>query len=86
MFCKLCVTEAWPTSVGLLHEGKTYAIPQEVYKNEVFGKVGHTNFGLCGSNDAETPSVPSLPEILSENEPDTDEPVKTPKPPTKKKK
>lgn len=68
MYCKVCVTEDWPTSVGLLKEAVTYAIPQEVYMNEIHGKVGHTNHGLCLASDATATSKPTLPAIL---DPDT---------------
>lgn len=68
MFCKISVSEDWETSIGELKVGHTYAIPQEVYKNEIFGKVGHVNQGGCLSYDFETPSKPVLPAILDQDE------------------
>lgn len=70
MYCKITTVEDWETSAGLLKEGVTYAIPQYVYKNEVFGKVGHTNTGRCLPHDARTPSKPPLPAILDDQSPD----------------
>lgn len=67
IYCKVCVTEDWPTSLGLLKENRNYAVPQEVYKAEIHGKIGHTNYGLCGVNDAEMLSAPQLPAILDQD-------------------
>lgn len=69
MHCKVCVTSDWPTSVGELKENHTYAIPQEIYKNEVYGKVGHVNYGICSITDAEIPNKPALPAILYQDAP-----------------
>lgn len=68
MFCRISVSEDWETSIGELKVGHTYAIPQEVYKNEIFGKVGHVNQGSCLSYENETPSKPALPAILDQDE------------------
>ena len=68
MFCKISVTEDWETSIGELQVGHTYAISQEVYKDEIFGKVGHVNQGGCFSYDYETPFKPALPELLNQDE------------------
>lgn len=68
MFCKVCVVEDWPTSVGILKESVYYAVPQQVYKDEISGKVGHTNQGLCLEGDATATYKPALPAILTQDE------------------
>ena len=78
MFCKVSTCEDWLTTVGEMKANVAYAIPQLVYKNEVFGKVSHTNQGICSMGDAQAPDKPVLPEILRQDEIEHSEPVGKP--------
>lgn len=72
-FVKVLLSESVETPEGVLEAGSVHVVDQETYKDLIFSKVSHTNYGPC-----EPLEVAEVPLVVEELE------VEAPVKPTRK--